>query len=163
MFKKVVIVEYNKEWMNWFNIIKDRLLKVLAGYIFSIEHVGSTSVPGLAAKPVIDIDVVIENKDFSIVKNRLSFLHYRHEGNLGIPGREAFKITDEKIKQALPIHQLYVCDRNCNELKRHIAFRDFLKNHPGYKIKYAEIKKEAAKRYPYDIDAYIEYKGEMTI
>lgn len=161
MMRKIIIEDYNNEWIHWFQQIKDRLNKTLSASILAIEHVGSTSIPGLAAKPIIDIDIIIEQENFSIVKQKLSLLDYKHVGDLGIPGREAFKITNEKVKQALPTHHLYVCDKNNDELIRQIAFRDFLRNHPEYKIKYAEIKKEAAVKYPYDIDAYIEYKGKV--
>lgn len=85
----VIVEEYNPEWKNAFELIKNELLTVLNGKIDSIEHVGSTSVEGLAAKPIIDIDIVIDN-NFEEVKKALESIGYIYEGDLGIRGREAF-------------------------------------------------------------------------
>lgn len=71
----VIVEEYNPEWKNAFELIKNELLTVLNGKIDSIEHVGSTSVEGLAAKPIIDIDIVIDN-NFEEVKKALESIGY---------------------------------------------------------------------------------------
>ena len=88
----------------------------------------------------------------------LAGIGYRHEGDLGIPGREAFKYDG---KEHLMKHHLYVCTQDCAELKRHIAFRDYLRTHPDAADEYGSIKEEGAKLYPYDIDKYIEYKSPV--
>lgn len=108
-----------------------------------IEHVGSTSVEGLAAKPIIDIDVVIsDNLKLNSVIKALFKIGYYHEGNLGIEGREAFGYEG---KTHLLTHHLYVCPQNSKELRRHIFFRDYLKDHPSAKLDYSKIKLEGAK------------------
>ena len=138
-------------------MIKDELTSALGQLAIGIEHVGSTSVEGLSAKPIIDIDVVI--KDYSVLKEVVSALGaigYRHEGNLGIEGREAFKYDG---KDHLRKHHLYVCPTDSPELKRHIAFRDYLRTHSDAVREYSHIKQEGAKRYPNDIERYIEYKS----
>ena len=155
--KKVVVVPYNPEWKWDFEKIKKELNSALGELAERIEHVGSTSVEGLPAKPCIDIDIVI--KDYSVfrdVAEKLGGIGYVHEGNLGIEGREAFKYSD---KPHLREHHLYVCPKNSQELRRHITFRDFLRNNPETAKKYGEIKAEGARLFPGDIDKYIAYKG----
>ena len=79
--KHVVVLPYDEAWKKDFEDIKAELMQVLEGLVLSVEHVGSTSVPGLAAKPVIDIDVVIEDHDcFDKVKTALGLIGYHHEG-----------------------------------------------------------------------------------
>jgi len=155
--KHVVVLPYDEAWKKDFEEIKAELMAVLGGLVLSVEHVGSTSVPGLAAKPIIDIDVVIEDTDcFEKVKTALETIGYQHEGDLGIPDREAFKYDG---KEHLRKHHLYVCAKDSDELKRHLSFRDYLRTHPEAVKEYGRIKEEGARLYPNDIDSYIEYKA----
>ena len=157
MVKRVIVESYNSEWKKDFEDIRSELMAVLEGKVISVEHVGSTSVEGLSAKPVIDIDVVIEDEDaFPEVKAAMESIGYTHEGDLGIKGREAFKYTG---KEHLRKHHLYVCTKDADELKRHISFRDYLRTHPEAVREYGRIKEEGAKLYPLDIDSYIEHKA----
>ena len=137
-------------------MIKDELTSALGQLAMRIEHIGSTSVEGLSAKPIIDIDVVIKDyAEFEEVVSILGAIGYRHEGDLGIAGREAFKYDG---KDHLRKHHLYVCPEDSPELKRHIAFRDYLRTHSDAVRQYSRIKEEGARLYPYDIDRYIEHK-----
>ncbi|MBR3755183.1 MAG: GrpB family protein [Clostridia bacterium] len=157
MARKVIVVPYNEQWKNDFELIKKYLLTAVKDTVIGIEHIGSTSVEGLSAKPIIDIDIVI--KDYSVfdkVVERLATLGYAHEGNLGIKDREAF---DYKGSTALPEHHLYVCPEFSAELRRHIAFRDYLRNHPEAVTEYSRIKEEGARIFPDSIDDYIKYKA----
>ena len=102
-------------------------------------------------------DIIIKDDSMlNAVIERLAEIGYIHEGDLGIKGREAFKYTD---KPHLMKHHLYVCTENSDELRRHIVFRDFLRNNPDAAKRYSAIKEMAAKLYPNDIDKYIEYKS----
>lgn len=157
--ERVIVEEYNLEWKNEFQRIKNQLLTVLAGKVNSIEHVGSTSVEGLMAKPIIDIDVVID-ENFEEVKEGLKSIGYIHEGDLGIVGREAFCYIN---KPHLMAHHLYVCNKDNEELHRHITFRDYLRQHKEDRDRYASIKKEMALKYPEDIDSYIEGKRSVIL
>lgn len=155
--KKVTVLPYDEAWKYAFEKIKEEIEAAIGDLIIGIEHVGSTSVEGLSAKPCIDIDVII--KDYSIfdaVVSRLEAIGYTHEGNLGIKDREAFKYSD---KPHLLKHHLYVCPQNSEELHRHITFRDFLRSSPEAAKKYGSIKETAARLFPDDIDKYIEYKS----
>ena len=155
--KHVVVLPYDAQWGQDFLKIKDELIDALGQLAVSIEHVGSTSVQGLSAKPIIDVDVVI--KDYSVLDSviiSLENIGYRYEGDLGIAGREAFKYDG---KEHLRKHHLYVCPQDSAELHRHIAFRDYLRSHPEAAREYGRIKEEGARLYPFDIDGYIEYKS----
>ena len=155
--KNVVVLPYDPEWKNDFEEIKQELVNAIGDLIVGIEHVGSTSVEGLSAKPIIDIDVVISDYSvFDSIVSRLSDIGYTHEGDLGIKDREAFKYSD---KPHLRKHHLYVCPQNSKELLRHITFRDFLRNNPEAVKKYSKVKENGAKLFPDNMDKYIEYKS----
>ena len=154
--RNIVVEPYDEVWAQAFIDIKNELDEVLGKTVLSIEHVGSTSVKGLSAKPIIDIDVVIENISMlEQVIEALAKIGYQHEGDQGIPGREAFKYDG---KDHLMKHHLYVCAKDSSELKRHTMFRDYLRSHPEAVREYSRVKEEGAKLYPHDIDNYIDYK-----
>jgi len=155
--KRVIVSPYTPNWKSDFAAIKAELEAALDGLILGIEHVGSTAVEGLSAKPCIDIDVVIEDYSvFSAVVEKLAAIGYIHEGDLGIPEREAFKYTG---KPHLQTHHLYVCPRQSQELHRHITFRDFLRNNPEAVKRYSAVKETAAQLFPNSIDQYMAYKA----
>ena len=155
--KKVVVLPYDAAWKSAFEDIKIEIENVLGNLIIAIEHVGSTSVEGMSAKPCIDIDVIIKDHSvFDAVVSKLASIGYIHEGDLGIKDREAFKYTD---KPHLMTHHLYVCTQDSEELRRHITFRDFLRGSPEAVKRYSAVKEEAARRFPCDIDGYMEYKS----
>lgn len=157
--KKVIVLPYDDRWKKDFEEIAEEIRAALENTAVRIEHVGSTSVEGLCAKPIIDIDVVIEEMEvFPEVCRRLEKIGYCYEGNLGIMGREAFRYEG---RERLRKHHLYVCPKDSEELKRHIAFRDYLRKHKDAAEKYGRIKEEGARLYPEDIDGYIRYKGEF--
>ena len=155
--KKVIVLPYDAAWESAFEAIKAEIQTALGDLMLGIEHVGSTSVEGMSAKPCIDIDVVIRDYSvFDAVVQKLNAIGYIHEGDLGIKDREAFKYTD---KPHLMTHHLYVCPRDSEELHRHIAFRDFLRKNPEAVKKYSRVKETAAQLFPDSIDQYIEYKS----
>ena len=152
---EVVIVEYDPRWPALFAQIAARVRAAFAGGpLIGIEHVGSTSVPGLSAKPVIDIDVVIPSRaDLPDATARLAALGYVHQGDGGIPTREAFREPP-----GTPRHNLYVCAGDSPELRRHLAFRDWLRAHPEDARRYGRLKRDLAARHGADRDAYCEDK-----
>lgn len=155
--KKVVVLPYDRTWQSDFEEIKREIEDAIGDLMIGIEHVGSTSVEGMSAKPVIDIDVII--KDYAVfdaVVRRLEAIGYIHEGNLGIQDREVFKYAN---KPHLWKHHLYVCPQQSEELHRHITFRDFLAKNPEAVKKYSAVKEKAAQLFPDNIEKYIEYKS----
>ena len=154
---KVIVLPYDTAWKTAFEEIKKELEDAIGDLIIGIEHVGSTAVEGLSAKPCIDIDVII--RDYSIfdaVVCKLKTIGYIHEGDLGIKDREAFKYSN---KPHILNHHLYVCPQHSEELHRHITFRDFLRSNPEAVKKYSLSKETAAQLFPDSIDKYIEYKS----
>ena len=157
MSRPIIVTEYDPGWPAIFEALRARLTSVLGDVALSIEHVGSTSVPGLAAKPIIDIDVVVPSPgDVPAAIERLASIGYVHRGDLGIAGREAFAQPP-----GVHEHHLYVCPLVGRELPRHLAFRDYLRTHPESADRYAAIKRSAALRFPHDIDAYLDAKTEF--
>jgi len=156
--KRVVVEKWNPQWKYEYEKIVASLGKDIIYNSIKIEHVGSTSVEGLSAKPVIDLDIVIEKDKFAIIKELLNKKGYEYEGDLGIEGREAFSYSG---KEELMIHHLYVCHQDSKELFRHITFRNFLKNNPDLAAEYSKVKEQAAVLYPDDIDKYMEFKSEI--
>ena len=154
---KVTVLPYDEGWRSDFEKIKNELENAIGDMVIAIEHVGSTSVQGMSAKPCIDIDVVIKDYSvFDIIVSKLADIGYIHEGDLGIKDREAFKYTD---KPHLQSHHLYVCPQYSAELHRHITFRDYLRTHPEAVNEYSKVKEKAAQLFPDDIDSYIEFKS----
>lgn len=154
---KVLVLPYDKGWKADFLDIKQELEAAIGDLVLGIEHIGSTSVEGLSAKPCIDIDVVIKDYTvFGAVVEKLASIGYRYEGDLGIKGREAFAYAD---KPHLQKHHLYVCPRDSEELHRHITFRDFLRANPQAVQRYSAVKEQAALLFPEDIDGYMRYKA----
>ena len=155
--KQVVVVPYDAAWKYAFEEIKTEIEDQIGDLILGIEHVGSTSVKGMSAKPCIDIDVVIRDYSvFDAVVQKLDAIGYIHEGDLGIKDREAFKYTD---KPHLMLHHLYVCPQYSEELRRHITFRDFLRRTPEAVRKYSLVKEKAAALFPDEIEQYIACKA----
>ena len=155
--KKVIVLPYDSAWKSDFEKIKAEIADAIGDLIIGIEHIGSTSVEGMSAKPCIDIDVII--KDISVldaVIRRLATIGYIHEGDLGIKDREAFRYEN---KPHLRTHHLYVCPEYSKELHRHTVFRNYLRSNAEAVKKYSAVKETAARLFPNDIDAYIRYKS----
>jgi GrpB-like predicted nucleotidyltransferase (UPF0157 family) len=152
--KTLHISEYDPTWPEQFRTLARRAAEALGELVLAIEHVGSTSVPGLAAKPVIDLDVVVRAEDVPEAIRRLAAIGYVHKGDQGIPGREAFQPPAGEAK-----HHLYVCVPECDGLRDHLLFRDWLRAHPGAVREYAQLKRRLADRHRGDREAYQQAKS----
>jgi len=153
----VIVIDYDPAWVSAFEKLRGHLAKSL-GLPVTIEHVGSTSIPGAAAKPIIDVDIVVRSKD-SVGRaiQLLSKAGYRHLGDLGITGREAFESP-----AGLPAHHLYVVVAGNSEHVRHMLFRDYLRSHPEEVRKYSDLKKSLARKFRDNRDAYTVAKTEFV-
>jgi GrpB-like predicted nucleotidyltransferase (UPF0157 family) len=150
----IVIREYDPRWPELFCELRDGLPAGLRMRARSIEHVGSTAVPGLAAKPIIDIDVVVADQaDLAEAIAMLAAAGYPHKGDAGVPGRAAF---DQP--QHLPEHHLYVCVEGAGPLVAHLRLRDHLRANPDTAGEYAALKRELAAAYGDDREGYTEAK-----
>lgn len=167
--KEVVVVPYSSNWALIFQELSNTFNVHLKDFIIGIEHIGSTSVPGLSAKPIIDLDIIIKDKtNFKEIIRILKELGYNYLGEMGIVGRDAF----ERISDLSPVdgsgrrwlrHHLYVCTQDSMGLKNHILFRDYLRSNQKVALEYGAIKMELAKKHPFDIDSYIEGKTDFII
>ncbi len=151
----VVIVPYDPAWPAQFRALRDRAAAALGPLALAIEHVGSTAVPGLAAKPVIDMDVVVADAAcLGEAIQRLATLGYVPEGDRGIPGRQAFRWPAGEAR-----HHLYICPADSPALDDHRTLRDYLRAHPTVAEDYARLKRRAAEQYAHDREAYMREKG----
>jgi GrpB-like predicted nucleotidyltransferase (UPF0157 family) len=154
----IIVVEYDQSWPEIFQLFRKRLAGSLGNIAAAIEHVGSTAVPGLAAKPIIDVDVLLASSELlPIAIERLAELGYSYQGDLGITGREAFKAPADD-----PPHHLYVCSPRSREFERHIAFRDYLRTHPTEAKAYGDLKWSLAAKFREDRDAYVAGKTDFV-
>jgi GrpB-like predicted nucleotidyltransferase (UPF0157 family) len=153
----VIIENYDPRWPAQFETLRSRLASSLNGLAITIEHVGRTSVPGLAAKPIIDIDVLLRSPDdLPPAIAALASIGYRHRGDLGIPGREAFRAPAGDFP-----HHLYVCPTD-TEYRRHLSFRDHLRAHMEDANAYAALKRELALKFGEDREGYNNAKREFV-
>ena len=157
---KVTIVEYRPEWRKLFEDEKRVLQTALGEVSTRIEHIGSTAVAGLAAKPIIDIMVGLE--DFSIadqVVPKIEALAYKYikKHEAVMPFRRFFI----KEQAGIRTHQIHLVGIGSEFWERLILFRDYLRQHPGVAAKYASLKKELAGREWADANEYADAKTEF--
>jgi GrpB-like predicted nucleotidyltransferase (UPF0157 family) len=157
--RSIIVVDYDPAWPIIFQDLCAQVWSVLGDFAVAVEHMGSTSVPGLAAKPIIDISVVVRSAEHvSLAIERLATLGYVHRGNLGIEDREAFQNP-----VGLPSHHLYVCRAGSLGLLNPLALRDYLRTHPEAARAYGELKKSLAAKFPDDIDSYLDGKTDFIL
>jgi GrpB-like predicted nucleotidyltransferase (UPF0157 family) len=136
----ITVVEYDPAWSDRFERLREDYAAAMnaAGVrVVAIEHVGSTSVPGLAAKPVIDCDIVVAEQDVAAASQVLIELGFRPLGDLGIPQRWAFK-EPERLSRT----NTYVIVEDSLSLKNHLAVRDTLRREPSLRERYAAVKRQ---------------------
>lgn len=157
----MLIETYTPRWVTDFKDLQGEIQKGLQECEYVIEHVGSTSVPGLASKPIIDIDIIYTDPEhFNKIKSALEKTGYYHNGNQGIEGRDVFKRTGESANKILDTikHHLYVCPINSKALERHILSRDYLRENDWARLKYQQMKYELAEKACQDKKTYQELK-----
>jgi len=157
----MLIKKYTSNWTKNFKDLKREIRNGLNGLECSIEHVGSTSVPNLDSKPIIDIDIIYDNEsEFEKIKSGLIKIGYYHNGNQGIEKREVFKRNGKSFYGILDMitHHLYVCLKNSEPLERHILMRDYLRNNDWARLKYQEMKYELAEKANQNKRRYAELK-----
>jgi GrpB-like predicted nucleotidyltransferase (UPF0157 family)/GNAT superfamily N-acetyltransferase len=159
MMRKVEVVGYNPDWPVQFEGEAARLRSVFDAELVALHPIGSTAVPGLAAKPVIDI--LVEVRDIQRVDGlnpAMEALGYTARGEMDIPGRRFFsrQMGEERT------HHVHVFQSGSAHIERHLAFRDFLRTHPAAARRYGELKLALAERFPADIVGYMEGKDAFV-
>ncbi|MDA3846535.1 MAG: GrpB family protein [Vallitaleaceae bacterium] len=160
--KEIQVVEYNPNWKFEFEKAKAFYDELLQGVKAEVVHVGSTSIEGLWAKPILDIDIIVNNQqDTKKVIVLLESVGYMHAGNLGIEGREAFKYTIDNEYINWMEHHLYLCLRGHESLQNHLLLQRHLRKNKKAVEAYSQLKRELAKEYANDMDSYIDKKTDM--
>ena len=157
----MILEKYNPNWIEHFTEIKREIEIALYGIDYDIEHVGSTSVPNLDAKPIIDLDIIYADPaDFELIKLRLEKTGYYYNGNQGIEDREVFKRDGKITSEILDTikHHLYVCPAGSKALERHILSRNFLRNNEWARLTYQQMKYELAEKADQDSKRYAALK-----
>jgi GrpB-like predicted nucleotidyltransferase (UPF0157 family) len=157
-----LVSDYDDRWPHLFREISGILEETLAGRFLRIEHVGSTAIPGMTAKPIIDLVVVIEPAELGGVAGALADLGFQHEGDRGIPGREAFRPIDGTPAATLPRHHLYVCPLGNRSLEEQLAFRDYLRAHPEEAARLSAHKRALCIEHENDKARYIRGKSDAV-
>jgi len=152
----VRLVPYTSEWRLEFTRERERLFAALRGTAVAIEHVGSTAVPGLRAKPVLDIMVGLPRvADHERALSPMDALGYRYKGEHGIPGRHYFRLGEPCT------HHLHMVSFGREFWLRHLLFRDHLRAHAEVAQAYEAVKLELFARHPKDRPAYQDGKTDF--
>ena len=153
----VEVVPYSPAWAAGFERVAADLRVGLQGVPSTqVEHVGSTAVRGLAAKPILDIDVLVDGEQMTAAVAVLESLGYVHRGDLGVTDREAFAAPDDD-----PRRHVYVCRRGTLHVRNHLAVRDVLRARPDLRDEYGAVKLALAADPEMDIDTYIARKSDV--
>ena len=160
MTREIKVVPYNSDWQRLYQSEVDRLRKVLGNELVSTFHIGSTAIPGMSAKPIIDI--LLEVKSISKLDDyneAMKELGYNPRGELGIPGRRYFSKNDSN---GIRTHHVHAFETGNIGLERHIAFRDYMIAHPEDAREYAKLKIRLADEFQWDIDGYCDGKDAFV-
>lgn len=157
--RTVEVVPHDPQWQELFAIESRQVREALGANAIAIHHIGSTAIPGIYAKPIIDLLVKVSN--LAKVDNRntsIESLGYIAMGEFGIPDRRYFR----KDNQAgIRTHHIHIFVSNSEQVKRHLAFRDYIIAHPEDACRYSDLKRRLAKEYPTDIDGYMDGKDSF--
>lgn len=153
----IEVVPYRDEWAAQFELVAQALRRALPDVLAArIEHVGSTSVPGLAAKPILDLDVIVDTDHVPGAVSALEAIGYMHRGNLGVAGREAFYAPDQ-----CPRRHVYVCAAGTLSVRNHLAVREVLRRRDDLRDEYAAVKSSLAANPEMDIETYLARKSTV--
>jgi GrpB-like predicted nucleotidyltransferase (UPF0157 family) len=158
--REIVVADYDTEWPRWFDRAHAHIWPAVADVAVRIDNVGSTSVPGLAAKPIIDMDIVVSTEAaIPVAIERLAAIGYRWMGDFGVTGREAFSLAEGGD---LPPHHLYLVVEDNRAHLDHWLLRDLLRSDPESRERYGATKRRNAETAEGDIDAYLAGKAELV-
>lgn len=156
MLRKVEVVPHDPKWQTAFENESKQVACALGANVVAVHHIGSTAIPNIYAKPIIDL--LVEVKDITQVDEQsaaMEALGYKVMGEYGIPGRRYFRKDNEVGTRT---HHVHTFEISSLEVERHLAFRDYLIAHPKDAQKYSELKRELAGKYPQNIDRYMDGK-----
>ncbi len=153
----VVVVPYSDDWPAQFEGVARDLHAALEGVpVESIEHVGSTAVPGLAAKPILDIDIIVQKDYIAAAIHALALVGYVHRGDLGVAGREALAAPVDE-----PARHVYVCMKDTLHVRNHLAVREALRRRPDLREMYSVVKLALSNDPDMDMERYLAGKSAV--
>jgi GrpB-like predicted nucleotidyltransferase (UPF0157 family) len=154
--RKVEVIPHDPRWRDAFEAEAKHVAAALGENVVAINHVGSTAIPNIFAKPVIDL--LVEVRDIAEVDGRSSSMEslgYEVMGEYGIPGRRFFRKDNHK---GIRTHNIHAFEAGSAEVERHLAFRDYMIAHPGDAQRYSELKRRLAEEHPQSLDGYMDGK-----
>ncbi|GGI41177.1 GrpB family protein [Mammaliicoccus stepanovicii] len=155
----VQVVPYNSIWQHLFLEEKKYLQSLLKEHSVNIEHIGSTAIPGLSAKPIIDILMVVKDSEtIDEFTEELSALGYENEGERGVIGNRYFKKYNQFGEVS---HHLHIYDEGSPHITRLISFREYLRNFNGERERYSQLKHHLALDFPANSNEYYQGKDSM--
>ncbi len=150
--RKIVVVPYDPHWPAMYRAEAAQLTTIFGPELISIHHIGSTSIPGLSAKPIIDMMPLVRNIEMvARFDSAMIQLGYQPMGENGIPGRRYFVKGGDLHRT----HHVHIYEAGNPEVARHLDFRDYLIAHPEEAQEYASIKQQLARQFSHDIDSYM--------
>ena len=151
MVRKIEIAPYDSAWQIIFEIEKKSIREVLSPHLIAIHHIGSTAIFNMAAKPTIDILLVVKNlKKLDACNDEMQKLGYQPMGENGISGRRYYR----KLEGEVHWFHLHAFEVGHPDINRHIYFRDYLREHPDEAQAYQELKLQLSTEFPFDASGY---------
>jgi GrpB-like predicted nucleotidyltransferase (UPF0157 family) len=156
----VAVVPHDPEWGRAFEREADAIRHALHDVPIVLHHIGSTSIPGILAKPIIDLLGVVDDLEATDRESgRLRDLGYEVMGPFGIEGRRYFRKFDAAGRRT---HHLHVFEAGSPHIERHLAFRDFLRSHPAKANEYSALKNAITSESGVSWERYVEAKGPFV-
>jgi GrpB-like predicted nucleotidyltransferase (UPF0157 family) len=159
MTRKVEVVPHNANWHRAFEDESKQVAIALGKNMVAVYHIGSTAIPTIHAKPIIDMLVAVE--DIAKVDEQnvsMRALGYEVMGEFGIVGRRFFRKNNEV---GIRTHHIHTFEVGSAQVERHLAFRDYMRGHAEHAQRYSELKQKLAKQHPHDIEGYMDGKDEF--
>lgn len=157
--RKVEVFLHDPKWQEAFEAESKHVVDALGKNVVDIHHIGNTAIPGIYAKPVIDL--LVEVKDIIKVDEQssaMTLLAYEVMGEFGIPDRRYFRKDNQEGART---HHIHAFEVGSEQVERHLAFRDYMIAHPENAQRYSELKRKLAREHPTNIDRYMDGKDEF--
>jgi GrpB-like predicted nucleotidyltransferase (UPF0157 family) len=155
MARKIKVVPHDPNWSNLFKAEADELTAIFGQEVAAIHHIGSTAIPNIRAKPIIDILVKVHDiEKIDEFNEAIMELGYQPKGEFGIPGRRFFIKGDDATRT----HHVHMFQAGGPEVERYLNFRDYMMAHPEEAQAYSRLKEELVREFPEDIEGYMEGK-----
>lgn len=158
MTRVIEVLPYDPAWPDLYKAESEKLAPIFGANLIELHHIGSTSVPGLAAKPTIDILGIVNNlEEVDLLNSRLADLGYQARGENGIAGRRYFNKKEGDVH----LFHLHTFQEGHPAIEEHLAFRDYLRSHPAICAEYAALKRDLAEAHKLEPVRYTDGKADF--